>query len=90
MGGNEKISKNLRLRALEEKQSLENQRGLSERLAMEKMAQKKWSVWAVGQGLKTFFNMNDNSRISSFQVSLSKSIPIYEIRERMDKAFGDL
>jgi hypothetical protein len=90
LGGNEKVSQNQRLRALEEKKSLQNQRGLNERMQMERISQKKFSIWAVGQGLKTFFNMNEASRISSFQVSLSRSIPIYEIRERMEKAFGDL
>ena len=79
-----------RSRAVEAKHERQDQKADFERAQMERMAKRKFSIWAVGQGLKTFFRMNDKSKVSCFQVSLTTSLSLEEIWQRMEKGFGDL
>lgn len=88
--GNENRKMEARLNALHAKQEYQDLKSERERAQMERKCNQPFSIWAVGQDLKTFFKMNNQSKVSSFQVSLCKSIPLSEIRERMEKAFGDL
>jgi len=79
-----------RMRAVRMKQEARFGRSEVERSAMEVAAARKVWIWAVGQGLKTFFRINEESSLSSFQVTLYRSLPLSEIRKRIEKAFEDL
>ena len=57
---------------------------------MEAQARRKFSLLFVGQDFKTFFKLDDESQLTSFQVTLYKKMPIHQIQERMEKAFGDI
>lgn len=87
---NESRKMEARLNALHAKQESQDFKSQRERAQMERKCNQPFSIWAIGQDLKTFFRMNNQSKVSSFQVSLCKSLSLYEIQDRMEKAFGDL
>lgn len=82
MGGNERYSKTLRLRALEEKRERQDQKGEAERRAMERKANVKFNIHFI-----EWFNPRMHQ---GFIVNLRKPLSEAEIQARMAKAFGDL
>lgn len=83
-------SQKLRIRAKERKKQGQDEKGEAERLQMENPGKPVKLLFQKGKGLKALFLPRYITHTNDFEVILPRFMSISEIRERMEKAFGDM